>query len=120
MLQALEAAEDEERRKPKFKQRSITSTSSSQALTRYVHAPPDEEDKAALLDYGMTLKLAVTGGDNNAMDPGAALSNPVDPKPFVSKTKRHLISAIVEGNRCVQMERRGDATEATGSFDHFV
>ena len=97
-------------------QRSITSTSSSQALTRYAHAPPNEEDKAALLDYGMSLKLAGDVG----MDPGAALSEPVAPKPVVSKTKRQLISAIVEGNRCVQMERRGDATEATGSFDHFV
>ena len=112
----MDAAEDEEHRKPKYQQRSITSTSSSLALTRYAHAPPDEQELAAGVDYGLTLKVA----RDAALDPGASLSEPVAPTPFVSKTKRHLISAIVEGNRCVQLERRGDATEATGSFDHFV
>jgi len=40
--------------------------------------------------------------------------------PPVSKTKKHILSAIIEGQRYVEIEQRGDAVEATGQFDHFV
>jgi len=40
--------------------------------------------------------------------------------PPVSKTKKHILSAIIEGQRYVEIEKRGDAVEATGQFDHFV
>ena len=38
----------------------------------------------------------------------------------MSKTKKQILSAIIEGQRYVEIERRGDAIEATGQFDHFV
>ena len=54
-------------------------------------------------------------------DPGAALSGvpPVNFPPL-SKTKKHIIEAIIEGNRCVQIESRGEFTEGVGQADHFV
>ena len=38
----------------------------------------------------------------------------------VSRTKKQLITAIVEGNRVAQMEKQGSAVTSLGMGDYFL
>ena len=90
-----------------------TPTSSShppQALSEYVQLPPTRPD-----DTQLTLVPF------DPTDPGPALAFvPPVITPPVSKTKKHIVQAIIEGNKCVQIESRGEFTEGVGQADHFV
>ena len=82
-----------------------------QALSQYAQLPPSHPDAT---------ELTLTPFDPTDPGPALAAAPPGINLPPVSKTKKHIVQAIIEGNKCVQIESRGEFTEGVGQADHFV
>jgi len=79
----------------------------------------EEDETQDLLERLRRSAAAAAGGEDEVKAGGGKLSMTAK-AAGVSRTKKQLITAIVEGNRVAQMEKQGSAVTSLGMGDYFL